>query len=166
MVLIHKPRPTPLKLARGCFYALYNPSMQIYYFLFRPHVKGVKSFIFRDGKILLVRIGYSHGGWVLPGGAVDRGETAVQAAGREVEEESGVLVRGLKFVCEREVQREYKKVHLSYFYGETEEEDIVIDDQEIVDAGWFAVDNLPSPRRAILDDELKMCEDWKYNGKH
>ncbi len=48
-----------------------------------------------DGGILLVQraIQPSYGKWVFPGGYVDRGETLDSAALREVQEESGLVVR-------------------------------------------------------------------------
>src|SRR5690349_23117755 len=44
-----------------------------------------------DGRLLLVQRCDS-GDWELPGGRVDVGESAIVAAGREVAEESGVVV--------------------------------------------------------------------------
>lgn len=44
------------------------------------------------GRILLIRR-TDNGNWALPGGAMDLGETIVQAAEREVREETGVVCR-------------------------------------------------------------------------
>jgi 8-oxo-dGTP pyrophosphatase MutT (NUDIX family) len=50
----------------------------------------------RDGKILLLKraMGEATGGWYIPGGAVDPGETVEQAAVRELHEEAGLRPRG------------------------------------------------------------------------
>lgn len=54
----------------------------------------------RDGKILLLRraTGAAVGGWYLPGGAVDAGESVEQAAVRELAEEAGLTPTG-PLVC-------------------------------------------------------------------
>ena len=51
--------------------------------------------IFRDGKILIVERGKGSmtGIWSLPGGHIEPGERAIDAAAREVAEETGVAVQ-------------------------------------------------------------------------
>lgn len=52
-------------------------------------------FVIQDGRVLLLRRGImpQKGKWTFPGGYVDLGETPVQAAVRETEEEAGMHVR-------------------------------------------------------------------------
>lgn len=70
----------------------------------RP-VVGVGAVVIHEGRVLLVRRGKDplRGRWVVPGGAVEAGETLEQAVVREVREETGVTVRpeGVLLVCDR-----------------------------------------------------------------
>ncbi len=56
---------------------------------------SVSAAIFRGRNVLIVKSGKpSHGGaWSLPGGHIEAGETAQEAAAREVMEETGIAVR-------------------------------------------------------------------------
>ncbi len=58
----------------------------------------VRAAVFRDGRILLVRE-ISDGGWTLPGGWADVGDSPSTAAVREVKEESGYDVKVTKLVA-------------------------------------------------------------------
>jgi 8-oxo-dGTP diphosphatase len=55
------------------------------------HTVGALCFVDHAGRVLLLRQRHRRG-WTLPGGLVNRGETAVQAVEREVFEETGVRV--------------------------------------------------------------------------
>ena len=60
----------------------------------RPRV-AVGAVVFRNRKVLLVERGKppGQGQWSIPGGSVELGETLQQAAGREILEETGIVVR-------------------------------------------------------------------------
>jgi len=149
-------------LVRQTFYTFYNPVKRLYWRVWKPERVGVKSFIFNGNKLLLVRLGYAHKGWVLPGGGVDRGEVPAAAAAREVYEESGIAVIDMEFVGTTRHSGGDKKLTLHFFYGTTNHEDITIDDEEITAAGWFPLDALPKPRRPKIDKEIELYNNWKY----
>lgn len=66
----------------------------------RPSV-GVGAVLIHEGRVLLIRRGKEplRGRWVVPGGTVELGETLEQALVREVEEETGLLVRPREVVA-------------------------------------------------------------------
>jgi 8-oxo-dGTP pyrophosphatase MutT (NUDIX family) len=119
--------------------------------------------IFCNGKVLLVRIGYLHKYWVFPGGGLHRGEDPREAAIREAKEESGIDVTDVVFIGERLYTNQYKKVTQYYFTAEAVTSDIVIDGQEIIDAGWFQLDSLPELISPRAQEELTMYTNWKAN---
>lgn len=160
-MLTVKRRPLIIRALREMFYA-FAPSLQkIYWFLFRPYRPGVKTFVFNDGKILLVRIGYSHKRWVIPGGGINCREASSEAAIREVKEESGIDIVNPVYVGEEQISYEYKRVIVFYFTAEAPNSDLTIDGQEIVDAGWFLLDALPTDIAPRLPKQITLYNEWK-----
>ena len=96
-----------------------RPLTRIYYRLSRPLTVGVRGLV-RDeqGHVLLVRHSYVDG-WYMPGGGVERSETVMAALTRELDEETGILLKGRpRFVGLYANFREFKSDHVALFLVE------------------------------------------------
>jgi len=164
-MLIVKRRPLLIRTLRKVFYFCAQPMQKTYWYIFRPYRPGAKTFIFYHDKLLLVRIGYAHKKWVLPGGGIERWEESAQAAVREAKEESGVVIDSPIYVNERSYNNQYKKVTVFYYTDTTPSDDIVIDGQEVIDAGWFDLTSLPDNHASRLDEEIVMYNKWRADNK-
>ncbi|MCR5685483.1 MAG: serine hydrolase [Lachnospiraceae bacterium] len=75
---------------------------------------GSRAIIVQDGKILLTHE-LNSGWWLIPGGGMEEGETPEECVIREVEEETGYLVRPLRrFLFMSEFYEEYR--YSGYFF--------------------------------------------------
>lgn len=105
---------------------------------------GVKVMVFnRRGELLLIRNSYGDTGqYLLPGGGVGRRENPREAAIREVREEIGLEVSEVVLVGTYESTAEGKRdtIHLFRAMGSGV---IEVDNLEVVEARFFAVDALP-----------------------
>lgn len=111
-----------------------------------PYTLGVRVIVEDDDrKVLLVRHSYL-AGWYLPGGGVDRGETMLEAACREIREEAGIAAddppRLLNVYLNAEVTG---RDHVGLFHLERwrAAENYLVPNAEIVEAAFFAVEALP-----------------------
>ena len=76
--------------------------------------EGSRAIIIQDGKILLSHE-VNSGWWLIPGGGMEEGETFEDCCIREVEEETGYIVRPLEpFLRLNEYYEEY--CYTSYYY--------------------------------------------------
>ena len=120
----------------------------------------VRTAVFRDGargpEILLVRE-MSDGGWTLPGGWADVGESPSEAAAREVLEESGYVVRITRFLAVMDKRKHPHPPDVHYIYKLFFAGEIIGTDggkgdgRETDDVGFFTADALPplSLKRAL-----------------
>ncbi|HYD30850.1 MAG TPA: NUDIX domain-containing protein [Azospirillaceae bacterium] len=110
----------------------------------RPVTMGTRAIVLDGhGRVLLLRHSYV-GGWHLPGGGVDRGETVGQAVRREVREETGLQVgSGIRFLGLYARFRHGASDHVAVFVTQDWRGELSIDDAEIVEAAFFAIDALP-----------------------
>lgn len=96
-----------------------------------------------EGRVLLVRHTYRPG-WFLPGGGVESGETAVEAATREMMEEGGVEAtappRLIGFYANH---ASFKNDHVALYAFEAWRPCAFTAHQEIAERGFFPRDALP-----------------------
>lgn len=81
--------------------------------------------------------------WCLPGGGADDGESAAEAAAREVEEETGIRVRVTRLVGLW--SQPSRNGHIAVFAGAMVGGEARTSPGEVIAVDWFAVDALPEP---------------------
>ncbi len=111
---------------------------------------GTGLAILRDGKLLLYRRNNAPeaGHWNIVGGKVDAMEHSTDAAKREAEEESGLKIGEIRFLCLSEQIIETERQHwVSIIYSTSDftGDPRVMEPDKLPAYGWFALDALPSP---------------------
>jgi ADP-ribose pyrophosphatase YjhB (NUDIX family) len=122
---------------------LIYPVLKLYWFLVRPHTFGVQCVIQHGEAILLIRNTYGRKRWTFPGGRMARGETAENAIRREVLEEVGLHLDHLQNIGAIESTADYKKDRVEVFTGISQNQQVIIDIAEILEARWFHPRHLP-----------------------
>ncbi len=109
--------------------------------LARPTTVGVRLLAVKEGEVLLVKHTYL-GGWYLPGGGVQPGETLGDAIAREAAEEAGVELQELRLFGVYSSFLEGKSDHIVVFVCEafTWRE---VSNREIESVDCFALGELP-----------------------
>lgn len=115
---------------------------------------GTGLVIIRDGKVLLYKrmkapeAGY----WNIVGGKVDHMEPAETAAKREAEEESGLAIGKVDFLCLTEQIVEADRHHwvsLIYITRDFAGEPSLMEPDKLSEFGWFGRNDLPEPLSAF-----------------
>ena len=133
----------------------------------RATTLGVRAIVLDGERVLLVRHTYVPG-WFLPGGAVDRGESAEAAAIRELREEAAIVCH------ERPVLHGFfrnlahsRRDHVACYVVRHFSHAPRKPDWEIAEAAFFPVAALPDgtsrathARLAELFDRRPIAEDW------
>ena len=122
-----------------------TPVFRAWWRMSRPATLGVRGIACdSERRVMLVRHGYAHG-WHLPGGGVERGESAAEAIAREMEEEAGLAARGLPAVFGLYANHaNFYGDHIAVFHLETWAAcEPSASAREIAERGFFAYDALP-----------------------
>lgn len=116
---------------------------RLYWFITRPTTRGVRCVIEHQEKFLLIRQNYGSGRWTVPGGGIEAGEAAHDAAVREVKEETGIDITDLVLLGTHRQVVEYKNDTVDLYSAKATTNQISIDPAEIKEARWFARNELP-----------------------
>jgi len=152
-------RPTAVDLGFQVAYVCAYRLMRMYWRLRRPVTHGALVAIWCRGQVLLVRNSYVPY-YSSPGGYLHRGETAREAAVRELREEIGVEVKPEQLVQSLELTHDWegKRDHVVIFTLELDERPSVqVDHREVVEAFWFspeqvAPENVFPPLKRVIGE--------------
>lgn len=113
-----------------------------------------------DGRILLYkRVKAPEAGfWNIVGGKIDHMEHSADAARREAEEETGLAIGNVDFLCVSEQRIEADRQHwlsMIYITSDFSGEPQLTEPDKLSAMGWFTPDDLPQPLSAFARDALK-----------
>lgn len=125
-----------------------------------PETQSAGGFVLnKQGRILLVQeYGYY---WGLPRGHINEGETALQAAIREIAEEAGVRNLELQFevgsytrsTFDKSGTPDYQEMkHMTFFCFKAKNTKVTLNDPNITNAGWYTFEE--ARKKLINKDDL------------
>ena len=129
-------------------------------------VPGVRTLVFDAAGRLLLERQRVFGSWALPHGCVDLGESALDAAIRETEEEVGIRIQRARLFGIY-TDPKYSVVYPNgdqvqtftiAFVAEAWQGELRPDGDEVLEAAFFALDALPEP---IYEIHRETIEDWR-----
>ena len=132
--------------------------LRVYWFFRRPQTAGVRCLIQYGNQVLLVRHTYGRRYWTLPGGGTKSGETLEETVKREIHEEVGLIVTEARKVGQFFSRLEFKRDTVHCFVAHPQNTDITHDSNEIAEARWFSLDELPVARSKIIERVLAMSK--------
>lgn len=113
--------------------------------LTRTRLAGVSVFVTDfEGKLLLVRHSYGPGGWALPGGGMGLREDPEDAARREIAEEVGCALEGVR-VLQQSEETISGSPHTSWLIAARTRDRPRPDRREVIEARFFPTHSLPEP---------------------
>lgn len=114
----------------------------------RPGV-GVGVLVYRDGKFLMMQRKGSHGAgtWSVPGGWMELGESFEEAAVREIDEETGMQIKNVKFIALTNNIMLDEGVHSITVWLRADwkaGEPVITEPEKCSDQQWIDFDTLPA----------------------
>ncbi|MCB0989573.1 MAG: NUDIX domain-containing protein [Acidimicrobiales bacterium] len=135
-----------------------------------PHFRNARptagGLLVHEGKVLLLKraIDPYRGYWDIPGGFCDGAELPVDAAVREVFEETGIRARAGRQIAMLLDTYTLGAVRFdtlnTYFELQADDIDIRLDPDENSEAGWFGPGDIPWPEIAFPHHQLQVLEAW------
>ena len=130
----------------------------------------VRTFVIKDDKILLVKEAKMHdkGKWSLPGGWCDIDTSPMEAAKKEVEEESGYVIEITKLLgiqdrrnyIESKMYDSYNIFFLGHIVGGSDNPNF-----EVIETGWFDFNDLPELSTKTTKEEIDIIYKNHLDGK-
>jgi len=98
------------------------------------------------------------GHWNIVGGKIDHLERSDEAARREAEEETGLALGAIEFLCLSEqifADEGQHWVSLIYETSDISGEPRVVEPEKLPEFGWFGLNDLPQPTSRFALDAVK-----------
>lgn len=135
--------------------------LHLYFLLRRPMTLGVRIVVTdAESRVLLVRHSYV-AGWHLPGGGVERGETAMDAVYKELMEETGIEpLEEPELVGVLANRRASPRDHVFlYRCGDWHQKQVFTPNREVLEVGFYDPADLPEattgPTRQRIEEVLQ-----------
>jgi 8-oxo-dGTP diphosphatase len=131
----------PAKSALNIIATMINPHSNII-------TVGVQCFVLSGSRLLLGlrTAGFGTGTWGLPGGHLEQGETILEAAARELEEETGIVAQKLHIAAIGDpIPENNYHLQIGVLVDKWNGMPEVIAPDEIGELRFFPMDHLPSP---------------------
>ena len=117
---------------------------------------GVRAIVERgDGRVFMLRHTYTPG-WYLPGGGVERGETAELSLARELVEEAGVVLNAAALIDIFSNHKSFNNDHVLVYRVTDWTPCGATSRGEIADSGWF--DPLDPPTDTTAGNARRLAE--------
>ncbi|WP_433828096.1 NUDIX domain-containing protein [Actinoplanes sp. CA-015351] len=132
---------------------------------------GARTVLLDDqNRLLLIQRSDNHR-WAIPAGAMELGESMEQCAVRELWEETGLTATSLTpyafytaYTYTNDFGHTYQQVLMTFVVHAWEGE-LLRETEESVDAGFFALDELPGQKSLVIEEALADLEEFGKTGR-